>query len=286
MSDNDNSENSNLRISIDTNLADTIDSVSKVIPNTLAALDRMGESILTIGSFPLLITKEYAPHCIEKTRKKLRDKLNEIPQEQLHPAPPYIAIPLMQDMFIYADYDVLHDMFIHLLATSMNSTMDTAVHPAFVNVIKNLSPSDATALTSSVFRKPHAIPVYEARFQKKHSGLPDIHPLPFPLNRRKEGISLYNHLINLDDVLPYLSVSEVETIVDNLYRQGLITINPEREFSSLDIYQKDMAFLKNLHLIMENRHSTKSSPDSENAIVPMVGTLTSFGQRFLASCVY
>lgn len=280
-----NIENTGVKVDIDSKIPETVDAVQKIIPRTLTALDKLGESLITVGSFPLLLSKEYASHYLTKTKQKLAQKLAAIPENQIHPPKAYMANPLLQDMFSYMDNESLHNLFVNLLASSMDSAKDTLVHPAFVSVIKNLSPLEASALTSRTFKNTF-FPVYTVMFQQKSPPHELAKTVGFPFKTISVGQEILNHVANFSDVNIRSPARDINAILDNLIRQGLIEIARSQILTSESNYRNDISFLLAMKKEIEGQLPENAPKDKELAIIPALGRVTSFGRNFLQTCVY
>jgi len=82
----------------------------------------------------------------ERTRALLGDKLKDTPPEKIVPPENYVAIPALQQISYCFDSDELRDMYANLLAASMHEDKKWGVHPAFVDIIKQLTPDEAKLL--------------------------------------------------------------------------------------------------------------------------------------------
>lgn len=84
--------------------------------------------------------KEYN---IEETKKLLALKLTHITPDNIVSPESYIAIPALQQISYSMNNESLRDLYANLLAKAMNKETKNAVHPAFVDIIKQLSPDEA-----------------------------------------------------------------------------------------------------------------------------------------------
>lgn len=84
----------------------------------------------------------------ERTKKLLAEKLQNVPPENITPPENYVAIPALQQISYCFDSDELRDMYANLLAASMQKDKKWGVHPAFIDIIKQLTPDEAKLLKS------------------------------------------------------------------------------------------------------------------------------------------
>ena len=79
-------------------------------------------------------------------KKSVAEKLKDVPPERLQAPPLNIAAPLFQAAVFATDEDTLREMYASLLASSMDSATVATAHPAFVDIIKNMSSDEARIL--------------------------------------------------------------------------------------------------------------------------------------------
>ncbi len=111
--------------------------VGKAIETVLA----LGNTVLT----PIAMINDKVKHIREKNLLKLDLKLKEIPQEKIITIHPEIAVPVLQRLE-YTQNEDLAELFLNLLSTAANIETAHLAHPAFVNIISNLSPDEAKIL--------------------------------------------------------------------------------------------------------------------------------------------
>lgn len=78
--------------------------------------------------------------------KKLPEKLQSVPPENIITPPINIAGPTIEAMRFTGENDILREMYANLLAKSMDKRTVSEVHPRFVEVIKNLTPLESKIL--------------------------------------------------------------------------------------------------------------------------------------------
>lgn len=95
-----------------------------------------------------ILQKEYS---VEETKKILEIKLKAIEPEKIVSAESYIAIPAVQALSYCMDSELLREMFATLLANAMNMEYKSRMHPAFVEIIKQLSPLDVMMIKNGLY---------------------------------------------------------------------------------------------------------------------------------------
>jgi hypothetical protein len=73
---------------------------------------------------------------------EMEARLRAIPLEQIQSPAPEVAVPLLGAV-AYTTAEVLRTMYANLLATAMNSQSAQMAHPAFAEIVRQMSPIDA-----------------------------------------------------------------------------------------------------------------------------------------------
>jgi abortive infection alpha-like protein len=117
---------------------------------------RAGELTRRISDL-LLRALEPAVYGLEKIadwiEKEVQERLKDVPPEKIVPPNPRVAVPAVQALVYSMEDESIRDMFANLLAADMNADTKRAAHPAFVEIIKQMSPQDARVF--QVARSPH-----------------------------------------------------------------------------------------------------------------------------------
>jgi len=83
----------------------------------------------------------------EKIEKIVEEGVNKrfekIPEDRRQTPTPEIAVPLIQALSYTAQNETLREMYLNLLANSMDKSKDKDVHPSFVEIIKQMNSLDA-----------------------------------------------------------------------------------------------------------------------------------------------
>lgn len=107
---------------------------------------------------------KYKIECFEED---LRKRIVTIPEDDICEPPLMIAGPTLEALKYTYDEQELREMFINLLASSMNRSRVQVAHPAFVEIIRQLSSLDAKFL--NLFRLRNTYPGI-AVFEKHSDG--------------------------------------------------------------------------------------------------------------------
>lgn len=160
------------------------------------------------------LNKEYRrKELIQELNRKLEGKK----EEELEPPEMYVALPAIQGFSYSMDNEVLRNLYANLLANAMLKKKKFAVHPAFAEIIKQMSPLDALMFKelyekSLMFR----VAIVDLRLKKPDGGF---------ITRGKNitGLSFNLHQYQAQSI-------------DNLIRLGLVSIADEY-FTDDTLYQ-------------------------------------------------
>lgn len=211
---------------------------------------------------------------LEKFKESLTKKVEDIPIEDIQEPNLSIIGPTLEKSKYYFEEEKLRDLFANLVASSINKTKSDIIHPAYPDIIQNLSPNDAEFLKK--ISNFELIPFCMIRFQKR---LKDNQTNFF--SYFDEGITLSRCILKyvyLDNPL-----YDFNPTIDNLSRLKLIEVTDkclvdESNYSS---------FLDNS---IYNYYQFKMSSDPkimerEVTMIKGVIEITNFGKNFIKTCV-
>lgn len=95
-------------------------------------------------------------------RRLLEEKLKNVSPDLIEVPEPYISVPSIQYISYCMDNDELRNMYANLLASSMQKGVKETVHPAYVEIIKQLCPDEAKILKYML--SYNMIPTVEIKF--------------------------------------------------------------------------------------------------------------------------
>lgn len=197
----------------------------------------------------------------------LERKLNNIPVEHIITPPPYIAVPALQAISYCMDNDELREMYAELLAHSMNKRTVDNVHPTFVEIIKQMSPFDATVFKE--LTKTLVQPCISIKYTNIRTGA------SYPV---QDIIAFENH-----EKFPLVST---QISLENLERLRLIEIhkttkyNDEKKYNTL----KDSVKHISMQFIRDNEKQLKKD-EYEIIYNEFVILIRGFGQFFARACL-
>jgi len=196
---------------------------------------------------------------------KLAGRLKDIPLEDIVTPKPNVAGPAIEALRFTGHEESLRDMYANLLAAAMDKSTATGAHPAFVEIIKQLT-SDEAKLIAYL-----------------------MEPLPFPLvtvriedhDYQKGGFDFSMNVSLLGEKAGLEVCPLVPSYLDNLSRLGLIFI--QNDFSYID---------GNLYTELENSEKVRLIQQPE-LLEPGQGfklrrravQITNLGKQFGKVCV-
>lgn len=206
-----------------------------------------------------LLNSEYS---VKETEKILADKLKNVPEEKIVEPEPYVVIPALQQLSYSFDSEELREMYANLLASSMNEDKKWQVHPAFVDMIKQLCPDEAKIL--KYIAKKKNLPLINIKLEKGN----------------EEGFtySLY-HYTNIGEMLCD-NKEAIESYLDNLERLKLIEI-PK------GVYIVDNNKYKDIEksIVVTNMMNKPTTNGAKYEIERGYFEITSFGKDFAKVCL-
>lgn len=144
-------------------------------------------------------------------QKDLEQKASDIPQDKVVQPKASIAGPALQGLAFTHEEESLKEMYLNLLKTAMDGRVSEQAHPAFVEIIKQLSGEDAM-LIKDVLQSATALPIVEIRSVKNgEQGWNLLHTHMVNFTDSKTGCAAENH--------------QMTAIIDNWIRLGLVTVD-------------------------------------------------------------
>lgn len=145
-----------------------------------------------------------------KFNEELQEKTQSIPSENIVNPKGSIAGPTLQGLAFAHEEQYIKEMYLNLLKTAMDNRVSTNAHPAFVEIIKQLTSEEAILLNNILLSfGPTAL--VQIKSTKKDVGGFNI---------------LIKHLMNLVDIKTGEPISDkkVPAMVDNWIRLGLVEV--------------------------------------------------------------
>ena len=151
---------------------------------------------------------EKQEYNVAETKKLLAQKLENVSPDKIVQPEPYVAVPAIQAISYSMENNELRNMYANLLAKSMVVDTKDLVHPAFVEIIKQMSPIDAQIF--AIICQSEYMPLINLKID--------------------QGFEGYRHVQNYCSWMDKFSIKQVSASIDNLIRLGLIVV-PTRAYS-------------------------------------------------------
>ena len=201
---------------------------------------------------------------IRLTSEAVREKMAEIPEENLTEPEPYVAVPAIQQLAYCYDSEELREMYANLLVASMNKETKYQVHPSFVDIIKQLTPDEAKLL----------------KHISKRIGQGNFPVINVVLNTSKTShITIVKHFSDIG--YGVCDVPEnIAAYLENLSRLGIIEI-PSGSYIVNDAIYHPLENHEVIKAIMEK----PLQGDRTYKIERELFYITMFGHNFIATCI-
>ncbi|WP_252216173.1 DUF4393 domain-containing protein [Clostridium sp. VAP41] len=206
---------------------------------------------------------------LKKYQSDIESELSKIPENKLTEPKLSIVGPALEASKYYIEDSELRKMFAKLIASSMNSDNASKAHPAFVEIIKQLSPLDASNL--DVIAKADGLPVAEYRAILKN---------------KSSYITLLSNVFLSNP--NYSDLNLIVASIDNLSRLGLIKINYSTMINNPDVYsifETDPTYIGIIDDIKKYSSINKDYPYDSAKYMKGTVRLTSIGDYFCSICL-
>lgn len=246
--------------SVDNALKNLTDSPTKSIGKTLDDMWYM-----VFGGLSFAADKKRMKYAaqLQQYRKELGESIDRIPEDKKVDPTFQVTASALENSKYCVTSEILREMFTNLISSSMNSDTVSLAHPAFPEILKQLSPQDALLLQDIFFSKKDSLPIASMGIQTQNRG--------------------YNILYENVFLAPSLDLAEnlISLSLDSLHRVNLITIDYSKHLFEIDAYEllKETVEYKAMQEIIST--IPNSTPYFKKGIVK----LTSFGQSFCTTCI-
>lgn len=236
--------------------------------NTFIAEQYIGLSVADATHMAFSMFREYYPQLREELlsdlRKMLEEKLKNIPSENIVPPSPRIAVPTLQNASITEDIEI-RELYAQLLANSMNETMKDGLHPAFVEIIKQLSPDEAKIL----------------RYMSSNTIIPTI--TLRRVNEEQAGFDVVKNFSNVGELAKCEYPFEIGKYFDNLIRLGLLESATLASLTNKTLYEplKKHQYIESQIKTIEHQAPPYNKTKFEESYI----SITDFGNSFCEICL-
>jgi len=192
---------------------------------------------------------------------ELGKRFEHVPEEDIEEPDPSVAGPAAEGMQHNLHRKEIRELYLNLLAASMDKSSALAAHPSYAYIIRQISPDEAKILEYTSGEEVESYPIAEVRLKRKQvykSLVQDYSLLP-----RQAGC---NH--------PALTVN----YINNLERLGIIQINRHSELAEERVYEElEIAARRKVGVNLEHA-------DDKVELRKGHTRLTGFGKVFVDTC--
>lgn len=205
-------------------------------------------------------------------KSALAERLQHVPAEHITTPSPQVIGPAVESLRFVAENTTLRNMYASLIATSMDSRIARSAHPAFVEILKQITPHEAKILGLAVDGN---IPVIEARLSGWYRGA-------------SLSYSAIECWADIAAVCECGDDSLTESYLINMRRLGLIEFDFKRtSFGNEDRYltMRQSAFVK-VATASAIKRASGETVDFEFAVAieDGIATLTELGRLLATAC--
>lgn len=234
-------------------------------------VSQVGQAIGTLLGYgntilmPLALKNEKSKITIQSNLNKYRQKLEDIPEENIQSVVPEIGVPILEKLMYVSD-DTLVELYTELLAKASDKEQCGSTHPSFVNVIYNISPKESQIL------------------EKISEGLIAVVDVDVVSDSGNHPCEQVSELVLSD----FFYDENITAYLSNLLGLGLIHINIKRSLTDISRYelleQRIIELYSRAPLVVGEtkmtNHMAKGNLNFNRGTI----SITSFGELFLVAC--
>jgi hypothetical protein len=197
-------------------------------------------------------------------------------EDKTVPIPPRIAIPMLESASLEDDEE-LQEVWARLIANSTDPNFKEALHPGYIEIIKQMSPDEVIILVSFLKVKTYPILFLNHVSKKYEDATPSVFGSWLTFKEDKpsyEGI--YELYLKYCQDLSLKQSNRARVYIDNLQRLRIVELG--HNFSGQEV--------DDLHGFMFRSSLTNS--DEKSVSVPARDEymrMTVFGEAFVATCI-
>lgn len=221
----------------------------------LSAVLGLGVTLL----WPIMWANERAKIALENNLEAYRERLKDVPPEQITIAPPEVAMPIL-DKLGYVTNEELKKLYIELLAKASIRDLNNQAHPSFVNIINNLSPDEAKLI--QVLIPEDSIPLIAIRLKFKNG-----------------AVDIENPVIIISNLT--LTFSEnLGAYISNLVGAGLLEVKEETFLADDKWYVPHMEYFESRKPVYDKVYQDVEKADPPYEVRKGIIQVTKLGHMF------
>lgn len=244
------------------------DALQPVMKETGKALGTVGKAI-NAALAPLRWMVYGFEEIDARVQSGLQQKLNHVKPEKISLPEAHIAVPAYEALRYSIDNDELRQMYINLIASSMVEDSREHAHPAFVEVIKQLSPFEAKLIKNLTATSETAFGIAKTRIEKSEHD--------------SEGFEWIVHIIDPRFGMNLENNKKYSVALENLHRLKIIDIHYETSL----IDDSEYLGIESGDIVNHCKQFSNSVREGYQFLRCKRGILriSQFGKSFVDSCV-
>lgn len=257
-------------------IANAVAAVAKEVPVYQDALQPAAQEVgKALGTVAKLVNVALAPvsalvwgydQIREFTATKVAEKLKGVPPEKIVTPSPNVAGPAIEALRYTGHEESLSEMYASLLATAMNKDTIQTAHPAFVDIIKQLTPDEAKIVRGFVVR---GVPNPIISILAGSPGVPV----------RDGHTTVLRHFSQIGERAGCEHLQLVPAYLDNLIRMGLCEIPNSWSYTDNEHY---LPLIE--HPFIINFRESYKKVERETDCKKLALHVTDFGHQFALAC--
>lgn len=199
---------------------------------------------------------------------KVADRLKNVPPENIVTPKPNVAGPALEALRYTGHESSLSDLYANLLAASMDKATAQGAHPAFVEIIKQLTPDEAKLV--ALFVKDIPFPLINLRWEFKENP-----------EGKTGGREILVHFSHLGQLAGCEFPEMAPTYIDNLCRLGLAEVPAFLTYTTKGVYEP----LESDPQVVKIKTSLEANEQLKPVIKRKGMQITELGKQFAKICV-
>lgn len=259
-------------------IVDAIADVAKVVPvyqdMLQPAAQELGKALQTVAKSvhvalaPVSALVWGYDQITDFVSTKLAERLKNVPPENIVTPKPNVAGPALESLRYTGHESSLSDLYANLLAASMDKTTASGAHPAFVEIIKQLTPDEAKLV--GLFIAPHPLPLLNARWEYKN-----------PTDEKTGGMDVIVNFSQLGVLAGVEFPNLTPAYIDNLCRLGLSEVPAMFQYTGKGVYDP----LENSMEVQNAKAQIEANPEWHFVMERKGLRITELGKQFAHVCV-
>lgn len=259
-------------------VVDAVTGVAKAVPIyqdvIQPAAQELGKGLQTVAKTvhvalaPISVLVWGYDQIKEFVSTKVTDRLKNVPPENIISPKPNVAGPALESLRYTGYESSLSDLYANLLAAAMDKSTAQGAHPAFVEIIKQLTPDEAKLIGLFIFNMP--FPLVDVRWEYKN-----------PTPEKSGGSNVLVNFSQLGEIAQCEFPELTPTYIDNLCRLGLAEIPAMVSYTGQGVYDS----LENATKIQDQKYQIERNPEWKFSIERKALYVTELGKQFARICV-